>query len=385
MLLTFFPSNAQLSAAEYCECLEFDRKNCFCGPHENMVMIYCDGGKTAKELPKLRNTNPASCRLAECNIALVFEHYRVTQIPDDIIADLIAHQPCLVRFALRHNPELVKISPNAFAIDATASLKELHIENTGLKSMSTIATAIKRTYFDCKNGHTIVSFANNAINDFLDPDLTHNLKCVNALSLNNNPQIHIALLALNRLNLTQLGLSNTSINQLYGWHFKRSQIKNLDLSGNPQLLVKNWAGTEERGIVENLMVSTSADMSGATGENDSFAPTKHFVCSTNKLECHCLDVSKSQNKKTLNVLLTNCNEDGNACIPGCDNSMFHISEGVEVPYRFKRYLQLGNEFDFSADPADMLEWYILTDDANIKRLNLDSSDKYKYIFFYLRR
>lgn len=129
---------AQFSIADYCACVKFDKANCTCGPLENddsgAVIIYCNGGEKATDFPKIIiNRNSDSCRLLhKCDIAIVFEHYRASKIPDHVIADLLPHQPCTVRFAHRHNPALNEISQNAFTTNITAKLKQLHIEYTGL-------------------------------------------------------------------------------------------------------------------------------------------------------------------------------------------------------------------------------------------------------------
>lgn len=379
--------NAQLSIDDYCACIEFNRTSCICGQREGetagAVIIYCDGFRVSTHFPTLNNSKPATCYLParQCDVAVVFENYLMPNILDNVFTDLFAGQQCIVRFAYRHNPQLEEISPNAFVADATAPLKELHIAHTGLTSIESIAVAMQRTHFDC-NGATVVSLANNAIRDMLRPELTQSLSCVDSFSLNDNPRIFFALLALNGLHLSQLGLANTSIPEISAWHLSASKIKNLDLSRNPLLSIDHPHGLPTEGArIDNLKLSTSAATDRANVQNDPMAQI-HLTCETVNASCKCVDVQTSRATKTLGQLLHDC-DTGNACRSDCNDTSFAISEGVMASNRYKELIQRGYASYCDGNPADTVQWYQVFTNGSIDRITKENSKEYRCINSYM--
>lgn len=369
---------AELSVAEYCDCIQFNRTSCFCGMREDNsgALIYCDGGRESTQFPSLKNPNPSTCRLAadKCDVAIVFEHYRLSTIPGRIFKDLFAQQACRVRFAHRHNPELREIDSEAFAIDGAGNLKELHISHTGLESLDSIPPVLQNTNFSCDDSGTVVSLANNKISDWLRPALRRSLRCVNSFSLNHNPQIFLALVALNEVRLSQLGLANTSIQQISAFDLRGSQITNLDLSLNPKLSIDNYA-TETSVQVEKLKLSTSTKMSNPSLKNDSLAPKKLLACITANSLFHCANVTETHKEKSLSGILGDCDATENVC----NHDSFNISEGVIAPNRFKELLQRGYAFPCAGNPSSTLNWYLINTDSYVEPIKQDTSNKYKYV------
>lgn len=372
-------SSEPLSVEDYCLCLEFDRESCFCGPQQagSGAVVYCNGRNFATSFPLIENPRPESCRLNECAITIVFEHYRAVRIQDYLLANLVKSHRCVIGFVHRYNPELREIRPNAFAT-YNSTIKDLFIEHTSLTSTNSIAAALQATKFDC-GGNTVVSFSHNRLNDWLKPELTSSLKCVDTFSLNNNPLIRFWMTALNGLNLTRLSLSNVSASQISEFSLRGSNIVYLDISGNYNLIVKSSASDGSSDLViENLKLPMAATVTYSLAtSNDPMSPTQHLVCSKQESQCGCVNLAKNGNQKNLGEMLKACQLASNICSEGCSDAMFSIPDADRIPSQYKDHVSRRVAFTCAGSPTDTLKWYRLSAHGSIDQLEHSDTPQYK--------
>lgn len=261
-----------MTIIDFCKCLTYDMENCICGSDEEShkkAIIYCNGRNLIPNFPTIKNEK--QCNFRPCDIALVLEQYRFEKIPSKIFDNLVRDQVCILRLIIRDNPVLNEIDKDAF-VTKNHKIKELIIEHTGLTDLTTSALALQQAKFDCSNDHTVVSFANNRINDVLYPNFTKTLKCVKSFSIANNTRIYIGLWALHDLTLKHLILSNVSAGVISTSNFENSRIEFLDLSDNPRMNLIIFPASNP---IDNLHLTTYGNVTVNNGDQE-FLPKKDW-------------------------------------------------------------------------------------------------------------